>query len=129
MHIRVYLQNTEKIEKINYLQFDYYINSVAIIMASQKKVYDQVTGCTVNVWMNNNKIRRFEITKLFTTWIYDQTSEVVQSFEKGFTKGFADGEFTDLIKKALESPDRHIYRETYTREKYEDDLSDACKIM
>lgn len=98
-------------------------------MTSQKKVYDQVTGCTVSVWMNNNKIRRFEITKLFTTWIYDQTSEVVQSFEKGFTKGFADGEFTDLIKKAIESPDRHVYRETYTREKYGDDLSDACKIM
>jgi len=102
-------------------------------MASQKVVYDQITGCTVNATIDNMKICKLEITKLFIIWMYDPISAIAKSFEKGFTKGFADGEFTDLIKKALESPDRHVFNSEYTQIKYNndnnDDLSDTCQIM
>ena len=92
----------------------------------QSEYTDELTGCTVRVTWNSQVISSLTITKLFTTWSYAPGSDVAKLFGDGFTKGFQDGEFSDLINKALASPERRVVRTTNDES---DHLADTCCVM
>ena len=92
----------------------------------QSEYTDELTGCTVRVTWNSQVISSLTITKLFTTWSYAPGGDVAKLFGAGFAEGFQDGEFSNLINKALASPERRVVKSANDAS---DHLADACYVM